>query len=644
MSKTTEGVSREYTYDGFVTIASIAPGLRPGNCMYNVAQIYGEVMRHTALGAKIICAPELSITGYTCGDLFLQDTLLADALVALKALARSTQWDDALIFVGLPVSHMGKLYNVAAAIQGGEVIGLVPKSYPPNYGEFYELRYFTPAFNGVETFLFNGEEVPFGTDLLFRCREFSELAVAAEICEDLWVPNPPSTRHARAGATIIANLSAGDETIGKESYRKLLARAQSGRSVCAYIYANAGYGESTGDMVFSGHGFICENAEILSERKPFSDDPAIADIDVKGLARDRRYLNTFERAAADTHHVIRFSQKQRCKLKYRYITPHPFVPSRTGELYARCEEIICMQSSGLAKRLEHVGAKKAVIGVSGGLDSTLALLITARALHLLGRPGDDILAVTMPGPGTSRLTKHNAERLCAALGVELRTIDITASVAQHLVDIGHPEDEFTTTYENAQARMRTMILMDLANKHDGIVIGTGDLSELALGWATYNGDHMSMYGVNSGVPKTLVRYIVEYIASAEPLLSEVLKAILNTPVSPELLPTESGEISQKTEEIIGPYELHDFFLYHMIRRGREPFLILKLACKAFNGWYEEEEIRRVLKTFYRRFFANQFKRSALPDGPKVGSVTLSPRADWRMPSDADGDAWYRSLD
>ena len=644
MSKRSETVTNEYIFDGFVTVASISPEVKPGNCMVNAAKIYSETTRAVALGAKIICAPELSITGYTCGDLFLQDSLLADALVALKALARSTQWDDTLIFVGLPVSHMGKLYNVAAVIQNGEVIGMIPKSYPPNYGEFYELRYFTPAFKGIETYIFEGERVPFGTDLLFKCNEFPELVVAAEICEDLWVADPPSSRHSRAGATVIANLSASDETIGKEAYRKLLARAQSGGTVCAYVYANAGYGESTGDMVFSGHGFVCENAKLLSERRPFTDDPAIADVDIKGLLRDRRYMNTFERASADTHVVVPFSQKNNCKLKYRYISPHPFVPSRTSELEARCEEIICMQSSGLSKRLEHVGVRKAIVSVSGGLDSTLALLITARALHLLGRRGNDVIAVFMQDSGTTHFARQNAENLCKVLGVELHVIDIAASVAQHLRDISHsPEDDSFATFENVQTRIRTIILMDLANKHGGLVVGNNDMTELALGWTTYGGDHMSMYGVNSSVPKTIIRHIIEYILTAEPLLAGPLNAILNAPVGHKLSPAFNSGIRRSAEDVIGPYELHDFFLYHMIRWGREPSLILKLAYKAFNGWYDESEIREWFRTFYRRFFDNQFKRNAMPDGPKIGSVALSPRADWRMPSDADGDAWFGSL-
>ncbi|MDR3304627.1 MAG: NAD(+) synthase [Clostridiales Family XIII bacterium] len=635
-------------YDGFVTAAAVSPPLRPGNCRFNASSIKNSIDEAIRRGAKIVCTPELSITGYTCGDLFLQDRLLEEALVVLTALVRSTKDGDALIFVGLPLAHEGKLYNAAAAICAGELLGIVPKSNLPNYGEFYELRHFSPARKGTGVYEFDGKAVPFGTDLLFRCWQFPALTVAAEICEDLWTAEPPSTRHAKAGASLIVNLSAGDETVSKDDYRRLLCRSQSGRAVCAYVYANAGYGESTGDMVFSAHSLICENAVLLSERKPFESDFAIADIDIKGLVRDRRFLTTFggreSISPAEGYTAVWFSQPQNCRLPYRYIAPNPFVPGELAERETRCEQIIRMQSSGLAKRLEHTKAAKAVIGISGGLDSTLALLITARAMHLLGRPGEDILAVTMPGPGTTAITKSNARKLCASLGIECREIDIDVSVRLHLRDIGHPDRAFNNVYENAQARMRTMILMDLANEHDGIVVGTGDLSELALGWATYNGDHMSMYGVNAGVPKTLVRHIIRHIAQTEPALADVLKNVLDTPVSPELLPPENDEIIQKTEDILGPYELHDFFLYHMLRWGRNPSLIARLAVRAFAGKYSSDEIKTCMKTFYSRFFRNQFKRSALPDGPKIGSVTLSPRADWRMPSDADGEAWLEDLD
>jgi NAD+ synthase (glutamine-hydrolysing) len=632
------------TFDGFVTVAAVSPELRPGDCRYNVSKIFNAAFEMIGRGAKVIVTPELSITGYTCGDLFLQDHLLDDATASLYALVRCTMGRDELIFVGLPVVYDGKLYNAAAAISGGELLGLVPKSWLPNYGEFYEARHFTPAFDGVRTLQLNGWTVPFGTNILFRSREFPALSIACEICEDLWVPSTPSTRHAQAGATLIVNLSAGDETIGKEEYRRMLVGSQSGRCVCGYIYANAGYGESTQDMVFSGHGIVAENGSILSERRPFEDRAAIADIDIRGILHDRRFLTTFKALESSTYRIIEFSQKPACQLKHREVDMHPFVPGGRAERAARCERILQMQSVGLAKRLEASKAKAAVIGLSGGLDSTLALLVTKRAMDRLGRPAKDILTVTMPGFGTTQTTRNSARALAAALGVLFGEIDITASVRQHLSDIGHSEREHNNVYENAQARMRTLILMNLANKFEGIVIGTGDLSELALGWATYNGDHMSMYGVNAGVPKTLVRYLIGHVADMEIGLRDVLLAILHTPVSPELLPAENGMITQRTEDILGPYELHDFFLYHMIRKGRSPSMIRKLAVHAFGGKYSEGEILAAIRLFYKRFFANQFKRSALPDGPKIGSVTLSPRADWRMPSDVDGNAWLLDLD
>ncbi|MDR1271392.1 MAG: NAD(+) synthase [Clostridiales Family XIII bacterium] len=680
-------------FAGFVTVAAVSPRVSPGNCALNTARIIETAEAAAKSGAKVVVFPELSVTGYTCGDLFLQDKLLSDALGSLKELAEASRWIEAVILAGLPFIHRGKLYNVCAAVKGGEVLGLVPKSHIPNYGEYYELRHFIPAFSGIDFAVIEGRRIPFGTDLLFRCRQTPELTIAVEICEDLWAPQSPAIRHAEAGATVIANLSAGDETVGKDEYRRVLIRAQSGRLICAYIYANAGFGESTGDMTFSGHSMICENASILSERKPFEKKSVIADIDLKGLLRDRRYQNTFDDAVSsarpkssencaavrnfpgenangveyakyaegeenakdpkdancigeytpDGHLLIDFSMDTACVLANRHIAQRPFVPGDLAVRARRCEEIIAMQSSGLAKRLGHIRAKKAVIGVSGGLDSTLALLITVRAMRQTGGSVQDILAVTMPGPGTTEVTKNSAERLCEALGVEVRRIPITESVELHLRDIGHPEGEYNNAYENAQARMRTMILMNLANENSGIVVGTGDLSELAMGWATYNGDHMSMYGVNAGVPKTLVRYLIEHFVESAPELKSVLEGVLETPVSPELLPPINGEISQKTEDIIGPYELHDFFLYHMIRWGRDPKTVYALALKAFDGVYPETVIRKFIKLYYRRFFTQQFKRSALPDGPKIGSVTLSPRSDWRMPSDADGEAWMAAL-
>jgi len=635
----TEG---DENYEGFVTVAAVAPIVKPGDCKHNALRLNEAISAAEAAGAKLICTPELSITGYTCGDLFLQNTLQERALAALRALVRCSEKSDALIFVGLPLSHMGKLYNVAAAVSGGRLLGLVPKSYLSGKGNSSELRVFTPAPSGIEDFNFGGEAVPFGADLLFRCKAFPDFTVAAEICEDLWAPLPPSTRHARAGATVIVNLSAESETIGKEDYLRLLVRSQAGRAVCAYVYASAAYGESTGDAVYAGHGMVCESAVLLSERKPFKQGFAISDIDINSLANDRKASGAFSRTSRMAHRVIEFRQVPGCALRHRSIEPLPFVPRDPRECAARCEKILGIQAYALIRRLEHAQAKKVVVGLSGGLDSTLALLVIVRAIKLLGGSPDDILAISMPGPGTTRMTRSNAGTLAAALGIKLREIEIAPMLRQHLADIGHSEEEKNVVYENAQARIRTLILLNLANKYQGLVVGTGDMSELALGWTTYGGDQLSMYGVNAGVPKTLLRHMIGYVASVDPGLATVLRSVLDTPVSPELLPPVDGVISQKTEVILGPYELHDFFLYHAVRRGRAPALLLKLAVKAFAGKYTEAEIRETLRLFYRRFFANQFKRSTLADGPKVGSVSLS-SADWNMPGDLSSDPWTQLL-
>jgi len=630
-------------FEGFVTVAAVAPTVRPGDCKHNAMRLHEAIAEAEANGAKLICAPELSITGYTCGDLFLQDTLQERALAALRALVRCSEKSDSLIFVGLPLAHMGKLYNVAAAFSGGKLLGLVPKAYLFGRGNSSELRIFAAAPPGVEEYSFNGYTVPFGANLLFRCKEYPDFTAAAEICEDLWTPLPPSTHHARGGATILVNLSAESELVGKEDYRRLLVRSQSGRAVCAYVYANAAYGESTGDAVYAGHSLICESAELLSERKPFKPGFAIADIDVGSLAHDRKAIGSFSRSHQTAHKIIEFSQAQHCDLRHRQIETNPFVPSNPGECAERCEKILRIQTYALIRRLEHTEAKKVILGLSGGLDSTLALLVIVRAVKLLGGSPADILAVSMPGPGTSEMTAKNATALADALGIQIQEIRIDSMLKQHLSDIGHSEEELDVVYENAQARIRTLILLDLANKYNGLVVGTGDLSELALGWTTYGGDQLSMYGINAGVPKTLIRYIIGYVASVDSSLSSVLQDILYTPVSPELLPPEEGHITQKTEEILGPYELHDFFLYHAIRRGKTPSLIFKLAVKAFDGKYEVDEIRERLRIFYRRFFANQFKRSSLADGPKVGSVSLT-SADWNMPGDLKSDPWTELLD
>jgi len=629
-------------YDGFVTVAAVAPTVKPGDCKNNALRLHEAISAAEAAGAKVICTPELSITGFTCGDLFLQNTLQERALAALKALVSCSEKSDSLIFIGLPVSHGGKLYNAAAAVSGGRLLGLIPKTYLFGSGASSELRVFSSAPSGIEEFVFNGAAVPFGADLLFRCKEFPDFTVAAEICEDLWTPLPPSTRHARAGATVIVNLSAESETVAKEDYRRLLVRSQSGRAICAYVYANAAYGESTGAAVYAGHSLVCENAELLAERRPFKPGFAISDIDISSLAHDRKASPSFLRSRHLSHRIVEFSQTPGCAIKYRRLSPLPFVPQDPRECVARCEKVLEIQAYALIRRLEHAGAKRVIVGLSGGLDSTLALLVIVRAVKLLGGNPGDIIPVSMPGPGTSQTTRNNAWALAGALGINLQEVEIGSMLRQHLFDIGHSETVRDVVYENAQARIRTLVLLDLANKYNGLVVGTGDMSELALGWTTYGGDQLSMYGVNAGVPKTLLRHMIAYVASAEPGLTAVLHSILATPVSPELLPPENGAITQKTEQILGPYELHDFFLYHAVRRGRTPVLLLKLATRAFAGIYTEDQIRETLRLFYRRFFANQFKRSALADGPKVGSVSLS-AADWNMPGDISSDPWTQLL-
>ncbi|MDR3321637.1 MAG: NAD(+) synthase [Synergistaceae bacterium] len=635
--------------DGYVRVAAATPSIRVADCAHNARQVVGLMRRAADEGVRLLCLPELCLTGYTCGDLFLQDTLLRSAMEALSSIVAESAGLPLVTVAGLPVVQEGKLFNAAALICGGELLGLVPKTHIPNYNEFYELRHFSPAPGDIRTVRFGGRDVPMGTRLIFQCLEEPALRLAVEICEDLWIPAPPSSLHAMAGATVIANPSASDEVIGKAAYRRGIAASQSGRLVCAYIYADAGRGESSTDMVFAGHNLICENGELLSESPPFGDGWAATEVDVSALEFDRRRMNTFRRDAGG-YQTIRFSlaaaglQTIHPSSLTRRVDAHPFVPGDEREKSARCEAILDMQAAGLEKRITHIGAKSAVIGISGGLDSCLALLVTARVFAKLGRPVTGIIAVTMPCFGTTARTKSNALRLCEAIGVDCREIDITGSVNANLRDIEQPPESRDVVYENAQARVRTLVLMNLANKSGGIVVGTGDLSELALGWATYNGDHMSMYGVNSGVPKTLVRHIVRHVAEGTPRLFDVLTDILATPVSPELLPPTGGDISQRTESIVGPYELHDFFLYHAVRWGRPPARTFALARTAFRDEYPPDVILSWLRTFYRRFFAQQFKRSCLPDGPKIGSVSLSPRSDWRMPSDASCDTWMRELD
>lgn len=632
---------------GFIKVAAVSPEAVVADPKENKKRILERIQEAAGAGAKIIVLPELAISGYTCGDLFFQESLLAESRQQLLKLADDTKETDALIFVGLPLAVSGDIYNVAAVLSRGRILGIVPKANIPNYKEFYEGRYFTPGMEqAVMVELGTGYEIPMGTKLLFTCSEVEQLVVAAEICEDIWVPNPPSIAHAMAGADVIVNLSASNEVTGKDVYRKELVCGQSARLICGYIYASAGDGESTQDVVYSAHHMIAENGVVLQEAKRFANESIYAELDVQRLLAERRKINTFAAGSREAYTQIAFHiTKEETRLK-RFIDPAPFVPNSKNDRDKRCEEILAIQSMGLKKRLAHTGCKHAVIGISGGLDSTLALLVTVRAFDLLAIPREQITAVTMPGFGTTDRTYENALKLVQHLGATLKEVDIKEAVRVHFRDIGQEESVHDVTYENGQARERTQILMDIANKIGGMVIGTGDMSELALGWATYNGDHMSMYGVNASVPKTLVRHLVRYYADTcgEEALSEVLLDILDTPVSPELLPPKDGKIAQKTEDIVGPYELHDFYLYYVMRFGFTPEKIYRLAKLAFAGEYSNEVIKKWLVTFYRRFFSQHFKRSCLPDGPKVGSVALSPRGDLRMPSDASVRIWLDELE
>ena len=628
--------------DGFIRVCAATPDIRVADCTYNDGNIAKLMDEAYEKQVSVLVFPELCITGYTCGDLFLQDALLNAAQESLKHIVEHSRGKKMLVFVGMPYVHQGKLYNVAAAVCDGRLLGLVPKKNIPNYSEFYEMRHFTPGMDEcVETAL----GVSMGSRMLFACENVKNLVVGAEICEDVWVACPPSTYHAQAGATLIVNCSASDETTGKDIYRRALIEGQSARLVCGYIYANAGEGESTQDLVFGGQNIVCENGNVLAETKRFKNGTATAEIDLQRLVNERRRMNTYQVINDSTYKVVSFRLKEYELELSRFYARAPFVPSSKTDRDVRCEEILSIQAMGLKKRLAHTGCKNAVIGISGGLDSTLALLVTARAFDSLGIDRGNITAVTMPCFGTTDRTYNNAVELTKRLGATLYEVNIKEAVRIHFRDIGQDENVHDVTYENGQARERTQILMDIANKSGGMVIGTGDMSELALGWATYNGDHMSMYGVNCSVPKTLVRHLVKYYADTcgDTSLSEILEDVLDTPVSPELLPPSEGQISQKTEDLVGPYELHDFFLYYILRFGYMPHKVYRLACHAFEGEYDKDTIYRWLDTFYRRFFAQQFKRSCLPDGPKVGSVAVSPRGDLRMPSDAVRTLWLEDL-
>lgn len=635
--------------DGFIRVAAATPDIKVADPVFNAERVWEMIEEGKEKGAKVMVFPELCLTGYTCGDLFLQDVLVDKAKDELKKLIKKTEGMDMLAFVGLPWEKNGKLYNVAAAIWNGELLGLVTKTYMPNYSEFYELRHFNPGPIAPEEEEWNESYVPFGSNILFKCANIPGLVIAGEICEDVWVMNPPSIRHAMAGATVIINCSASDETTGKHLYRNSLISGQSARLVCGYIYANAGEGESTQDLVFGGHNIIAENGTILANSKRFSNGVIYADLDLERIRSERRRMTTFQMTAnMEDYDFVEFEiNDEELELELeRFIDPAPFVPSDEATRSERCEEILTIQAMGLKKRLAHTGCTHAVIGISGGLDSTLALLVLAKAFDMLNIPRENILSVTMPCFGTTDRTYNNACLLTTKLGAELKEVVIKEAVNVHFRDLGHDANVHDVTYENSQARERTQILMDLANKNGGLVIGTGDMSELALGWATYNGDHMSMYGVNASVPKTLVRHLVRYYADTcgDEELKEVLYDVLDTPVSPELLPPTEGQISQKTEDLVGPYELHDFFMYYILRYGYRPSKIYRLAKIAFRGEYSDEVIYKWLNTFYRRFFAQQFKRSCLPDGPKVGSVAVSPRGDLRMPSDAARRIWMDELE
>ena len=633
---------------GFIKVAAASPALRVGDTVFNLAQAKASFDEAERMGANLLVLPELFLSAYTCGDLFYSDMLLRASLDALAALRDHTAGKRCVVAVGLPVRVLGKLYNCAAVVQDGHVLGVVSKVALPNYAEFYEMRQFTSGadYRGEDTIDIAGERVPFGRRLLFCCREMESFVLGVEICEDLWAPVPEATGLCLAGATVVANLSASNELIGKDDYRRLLVASASSRLICGYVYASAGHGESTQDLSFSGHCLVYENGSKVAEKKPYAPETLIAtELDMLRITSARHMCTSFDESAAPDCRRIYFSQSMTDTALTRHIPRHPFVPSDGEILAERAEAILRIQSDGLMRRIEHINCPKIVVGISGGLDSTLALLVMVRAMDALHRARTDIIAVTMPCFGTTKRTRSNAEKLCENLGVSFRTVDISASVRQHFADIGHDESITDVTYENCQARERTQVLMDIANETGGIVVGTGDLSELALGWATYNGDHMSMYGVNASVPKTLVRYIVEYeMRRCDADTAAVLNDILLTPVSPELLPAKDGEIAQKTEDLVGPYELHDFFLYHMLRTGASPARILHLAEYAFAGEYPREVILKWLRTFIRRFFAQQFKRSCLPDGPKVGTVTLSPRGDWRMPSDASARIWLDEVD
>lgn len=631
---------------GFITLSAGVPEVSVAAPTKNAESICRLIDEAYEKNAAVLTLPELSVTGYTCSDLFFSDSLIKSAERAVESIIEHTKGKKMLVFVGVPVSAYGKLYNCAAVVSNGELLGLVPKTNIPNYSEFYELRHFTPAPETDSVVRFCGRDVNFGVHQIFSCAEMPSLRVSAEICEDMWVADTPSTHHAMAGATVIVNLSASNETVCKDAYRKMLVTSASGKLICAYVYADAGVGESTTDIVFSGHSMIAQNGAVTAETLPFAGEYGKSRIitsvcDLLHLEHDRRRMNTVKPEYAEKYTVTEFSLDIKETDITGIINPRPFIPGGREDKKAVCSRITDIQAAGLAKRIRASHAKGCVVALSGGLDSTLALLVTVKAFDMLGLSHKAITTVTMPCFGTTSRTRSNAEIMALELDTSFRCIDIKEAVDIHFRDIGHDPSDLSVVYENSQARERTQIIMDIANADGSLVIGTGDLSELALGWATYNGDHMSNYGVNAGVPKTLVRHIVSYFADeaedgGKESLARVLRDVLATPVSPELLPAKDGEIAQKTEDIVGPYDLHDFYLYHFMRWGETPDKIMREAEAAFADEFDSETIKKWLNIFLRRFYTQQFKRSALPDGPKVGSAALSPRGDWRMPSDADG--------
>ncbi|MEG0876029.1 MAG: NAD(+) synthase [Oscillospiraceae bacterium] len=630
--------------DGLIRVAAATPDILVANCEYNKKSLVSLIKQAEFQGVRLLALPELCITGYTCGDLFFQDTLQSAAENALAFILSETREIDLLFALGLPVSQGGKLFNCGAVCHRGKLLGIVPKTFLPNYAEFSEARFFAPGGDPVKKISFAGQETDFGNSLVFNCETMPGLCVGVEICADLWAPVPPSCALAAAGATVILNLSASPEFASKDDYRRLLVTSQSGRLLCGYLYSSAGDGESTTDLVFAGHDIIAENGTLLAQRR-FGTGLVVSELDISYLNYERKRINYFPTSSPTPITSVGFSLEPAHTRLSRPISKTPFLPTFENKRRSYSEDVLQLAALGLHKRILHTGAKNLVLGVSGGLDSALALLICVRAFDLLNLPHENIIAVTMPGFGSSERTKNNAELLIRELGCTLRKIDITPAVRQHFADIGHDEKDLSVVFENAQARERTQILMDIANGMGALVVGTGDMSELALGWATFNGDHMSMYGVNGGIPKTLVQYLVGYCAenAKSPTLAEVLRDIVALPISPELLPVSDKDFSQKTEDLVGPYQLHDFFLFHIVRRGSEPRKVLRLAEFAFDGEYDRETILKWLKVFLRRFFSQQFKRSSLPDGPKVCALSLSPRGGFHMASDACVDAWLRDL-